>query len=100
MLLGSAYFAFRLPKVQTVVTQWVVKQLSHTFKTKISVGGVNISLLKSIVLENVLIEDQQQDTLLYVDKVNLKIDSLRLFKKRVHFGQISFIESEDKYFKE
>jgi hypothetical protein len=90
LLVGSAYYAFRLPKVQTLASQWVMKQLSHLYNTKITVGGVDISFFKSVVLEKVMIEDQQQDTLIYIDKAVLHIDSLKLLKKRIHFGLLNF----------
>ena len=65
-----------------------MKQLSDSYKTKVSIGGVNISLFNSIVLEKMLIEDLNQDTMVYVDEVKLHIDSLNLLEKKVHFGDI------------
>jgi len=47
-----------------------------------------------VVLENVMIEDQQEDTLLYIDEAKLKIDSLNLFEKRIHFGKLDFQNSK------
>jgi len=93
-LYGAAYLTFRSPKVQTFVAQWVMVQLSHTYKARISVGGVDISLFKSIVLEKVMIEDQKQDTMLYVGSVQLQIDSLALLERRVHFGDLKFEDSK------
>ncbi|NEW83549.1 MAG: hypothetical protein GZ094_14445 [Mariniphaga sp.] len=69
-------------------------QLSHTYKARISVGGVDISLFKSIVLEKVMIEDQNQDTMFYIGSVKLQIDSLALLERRVHFGDLNFEDSK------
>ena len=69
-------------------------QLSHTYKANISVGGVDISLFKSIVLEKVLIEDRNQDTMFYIGSVKLQIDSLALLERRVHFGDLNFEDSK------
>ncbi|HEY3388059.1 MAG TPA: hypothetical protein VGK38_00695, partial [Prolixibacteraceae bacterium] len=69
-------------------------QLSDTYKARISVGGVDISLFKSIVLEKVMIEDRNQDTMLYVGSVKLQIDSLSLLERRVHFGDLNFEDSK------
>ena len=91
---GGAYLIFRSPKVQTIVAQWVMTQLSHTYKARISVGGVNISLFKSIILEKVIIEDQNQDTMFYIGSVKLQIDSLTLFERKVHFGDLNFEDSK------
>ena len=93
-LFGAAYLTFRSPKVQTFVTQWIMVQLSHTYKANITVGGVDISLFKSIVLEKVLIEDRNQDTMFYIGSVRLQIDSLALLERRVHFGDLNFEDSK------
>ncbi len=94
LISGGAYLIFRSPKVQTIVVQWVAKQLSHSLDAKISVGGVNISLFKSIVLEKVMIEDQNEDTLFFISNVKLQIDSLKLFERKVHFGDLNFEDSK------
>ena len=90
---SGAYLLFRSEKVQTVVAQWFTTQLSDTYKARITVGGVNISLFKSIVLEKVMIEDQKQDTMFYIGSVKLQIDSLALMERRVHFGDLNFEDS-------
>ena len=77
-----------------MAAQWFAAQLSNTFKARITVGGVNISLFKSIVLEKVLIEDQTQDTLCYVGNLKLQIDSLNLFERKVHFGDLNLEDSK------
>lgn len=87
-LFSVGYLLFRTPRAQTYLTQWAMAQLSATFKTKISVGGVNISLFRSIVLEKVLVEDQHHDTLIYIGSVKLQIDSLKFSERKVHFGQL------------
>jgi len=93
-LYGGAYLIFRSPKVQTVVAQWVMRQLSGTTKARITIGGVDISLFKSLILERVMIEDQNRDTLFYIGSVRLKIDSLALLERRVHFGDLRFEDSQ------
>jgi hypothetical protein len=76
------------------MAQWVTAQLSNTYKAKISVGGIDISLFKSIVLEKVLIEDQNKDTMFYIGSVKLQIDSLTLLERKVHFGDLNFEDSQ------
>ena len=93
-LFGGIYLIFRSPRVQTIVVQWVMAQLSDTYKAKISVGGVDISLFKSIVLEKVMIEDRNQDTMFYIGSVRLQIDSLKLLERKVHFGDLHFENSK------
>ena len=92
-MFGGVYSLFRSTRIQTIVAQWFTDQLSITFKARISVGGVNISLFKSIVLEKVIIEDQEKNTLFSIGNVKLRIDSLKLFEKKVHFGDLYFENS-------
>ena len=68
--------------------------MSATYKARISVGGVNISLFKSIVLEKVIIEDRNQDTLCYIGDLKLQIDSLNFLSKKVHLGDLNFEDSK------
>ena len=99
-LVSGAYLLFRSTKVQTAVAQWFAAQLSETYNARISVGGVNISLFKSIVLEKVLIEDQDQDTLCYVGNLKIQIDSLDFLSRKVHLGDIEFGDSKIKILKD
>jgi len=92
-MFGGVYSLFRSTRIQTIVAQWFTDQLSITFKARISVGGVNISLFKSIVLEKVIIEDQEKNTLFSIGNVKLRIDSLKLLEKKVHFGDLYFENS-------
>ncbi len=41
-----------------------------------------------------MIEDQNQDTLLYVGNLKLQIDSLNLLSKKVHLGDLNFEDSK------
>jgi len=41
-----------------------------------------------------MIEDQNQDTLFYIGSVKLQIDSLALFERRIHFGDLNFEDSK------
>lgn len=84
----GAYLLFRSPVIQTRAIQWITEQLSNKLKAKITIGGVNISLFKSVVLEDLLIEDQQHDTLFFVKEIDLKIDSLNFSKRDVHFDAL------------
>ena len=54
---------------------------------------MNISLFKRIVLEKVVIEDQDQNPLFSIGNVKLSIDSLKLFERKVHFGDLYFENS-------
>lgn len=75
LLLISSYFLLRSPKVQTYLTQHIASYLSKKLHAKITVGGVNIEFIKKVVLEDIYIEDQHQDTLLYARELKADIHS-------------------------
>jgi hypothetical protein len=85
-----AYLVFRSPKVQKKAANWVTARLSESLDTKIDVGGVDISLFDKIVLEDVLVEDLSNDTLIYADNVKAQIIDLSIRKRRVHFKNVYF----------
>jgi len=70
------------------MTQWVMKQLSKNYNTKITVEGIDINFFKGLVLKKLTIEDQQRDTLFSIEKVTLKLDSLNLSKKKIYIGKL------------
>jgi hypothetical protein len=82
------YVTFRSNTVQTVAIRWFMDQVGKTYNTKIKVGGIDISFFDQVTIEKLLIEDQSQDTLFYVDQLKLQIDSLRLLTKKIHLNTI------------
>ncbi len=70
------YFLFRLPAVQTWVAQKLTNYLSKELNANIRVKGVDIDLFKTIVLEDLIIFDLRDDTLLSVSKLKVDIGKL------------------------
>lgn len=87
-MLGGAYWALQNSKVQTYLTQRLAAQLSEKIGASISIGKVDIALFRRVVLKDVLVEDQSADTLLFVQSVSAKIDSLKFRKQKVAIGQM------------
>ncbi|HOK35881.1 MAG TPA: hypothetical protein PLR72_01305, partial [Paludibacteraceae bacterium] len=77
-------------KVQNSITQTLVKELSQKLNTKVSVGEVHIKLLNRLVINDFYIEDQQKDTLLYVNKVNAHFNLWNLFNKKIIIHSAEF----------
>lgn len=95
-LLGGAYWALHSSNVQTFLTQTIASRLSDRVDARISVGRVDISLFKNIILEDVLVEDQHQDTLIFSPNVSAKIDSIQFRKKKIVLNQLTFSDSRIK----
>lgn len=79
LLLAVLLFSLQFKPVQTFVAKKAASYLSKELNTTISLSGIYIKPFKSLVLENLLVLDQQKDTLLntpefIVDLNRLSID--------------------------
>lgn len=83
------YILLRSSTVQTYITEKITSQLSRQLQTTISIEGVDIDFFKKFVLEKIYIEDQQQDTLLYADRLVADIGLFALFDKRITLDLIA-----------
>jgi hypothetical protein len=79
--------------VQTYLTQRIASHFSEKIGANIQIGKVDIAFFRKIILKDVLIEDQQADTLLYVQSITARIDTLKIRKKKLAFKNIEFIDS-------
>jgi hypothetical protein len=67
--------------VQNYLAKNLTDYLSEKYHTSISVKGVSIAFFNKVVLEDVLIKDQKQDSLIFVGELEASIDSFS-FKHR------------------
>jgi len=75
--------------VQTYLTQKLAETLSEKYHTSITVKGVSIVFFDKILLEEVLVKDQKQDSLLFVKELVAKIDSFSLKKRFVVIDKLN-----------
>ncbi|MDP3644476.1 MAG: translocation/assembly module TamB domain-containing protein [Bacteroidota bacterium] len=74
--------------MQTSLTQKVAGYLSQKFHTTITVKGVSISFFNKLVLEEVLVMDQKNDSLLFVKELVASIDSFSMKKHYVAIDKL------------
>lgn len=63
-----------LPSVQTFLGKEVAKALADKFGTKVEVGKVNLGFFNRIIIDDVMMYDQQGDSLIYASRLSAKID--------------------------
>src|SRR5690554_215589 len=88
-VVAGAVLTLQNSKVQTYLTGKLAAHFAEKLNTKITIGRVDVAFFKRIILEDVLIEDQQADTLLYVQSASAKIDTLNLRKRKLSFHNIA-----------
>lgn len=63
-----------LPSVQTFLGKEVAEALADKFGTKVEVGKVNLGFFNRIIIDDVMMYDQQGDSLIYASRLSVKID--------------------------
>jgi hypothetical protein len=86
-------FAIQNSRIQTFIIRKITKQLAHQLDTEISIGKVNIAFFNKVILNDVLIEGQNRDTLFYAEQMSAKIDSLNLKNNQIAIQEFKFENS-------
>ncbi len=73
-LIISLYALLHLSSVQTWLTKKVSDKLSKELNTKISIDRVDFRFFNKLSLENLLLEDQSKDSLLFLGKANIELN--------------------------
>ncbi|MFO8002430.1 MAG: translocation/assembly module TamB domain-containing protein [Marinilabilia sp.] len=76
------------PGVQSRIVAGVTERLSRELNTEVSVGRVHAMPLRGIRIDDLLIRDHQQDTLLFAPRVRSGVDFFSPFKKHIYLGEI------------
>ena len=73
LLLGLiGYFAIQQPGFQTWLTQRVAGYLSKELGTKVTLGRIEVDLWARLLIKDLYIEDQHQDTLAFIPELRLR----------------------------
>lgn len=77
LVLLILYASLHSSYVQTYLVRLFTNKIEQTTGVKIQIGGVDFRPMKSLVLNDVLLKDYRNDTLLYCENFHVKIDSFR-----------------------
>ncbi|MDD3967940.1 MAG: translocation/assembly module TamB domain-containing protein [Proteiniphilum sp.] len=77
------YIALSIPALQKRAADIAIGKLKPVIGTEASLEGIRIKLFNTVELKGLYLEDRQQDTLLYVKRVAVRIHALELLKKRI-----------------
>jgi len=84
-----AWVLLQRPAVQQWAVNTVTADLSQRWGAKIAIDQVNIRFFKTLTLEGIYLEDQNQDTLLYAEKLAATISLFSFFDQQLHVQEIS-----------
>src|ERR1043165_9758827 len=78
LLLVLVIILIQTPFVQNFARKKIQGYLQNKLHTRVEIGKIYIGLPRNIVLDNIYLEDQQKDTLLYGGQVKVDITLLKL----------------------
>lgn len=88
LTLGIIGLSVRSSKVQTAVIALVTDQLQTALDADVHIDKVDIRLLSHLIISGVYLSDQQRDTLLYIDKLDIKFNPLAIDDGRLDFPSV------------
>ncbi len=84
--------ALQFPKTQDFLTGKLENYLQAELQTNVSIGGIYINFPNAVEINEVYLEDQQMDTLLYSGSLKINIGLFGLINKKVNVSRISLTD--------
>lgn len=88
LLLTIAIFSLQFPAVQNFVKNKLVNYLENKIHTKVQLDRVYVDFPNSLVIENLFLQGQDVDTLLYVRQFDVGLDIWQLTKSKADIQSI------------
>ncbi len=91
LFIGIAYTALRSHTFQNKAIQLVVAKVAKDMDTKITLGKIEVGWWKKITFHNVLIYDQQGDTLIFAEQITAKYKSINTVSHTFNFSYLELV---------
>ena len=88
LLLIGLVFSLKIPAVQNYVKENLVDYLEEKIQTKVSLEKVYVDFPTSLVMQDLYLQGQDVDTLLYVKKFDVGLDIWQLLKNKADIKSI------------
>ncbi|MFN2314210.1 MAG: hypothetical protein ABR531_07110, partial [Bacteroidales bacterium] len=82
------FLLLQAPRIQTFAVKQVTQAISKKTGAKITMGSINYTMFRKIVFEDVLFEDLRGDTLLAVERIDLRIRRIKPSEQIFRFGRV------------
>jgi hypothetical protein len=93
-LLLSLFLILQISEVQTFIIQKLSDRISKEFKSTIQVGKVEYEFFNRLILSDLLIKDQNNDTMIYAQRAITGIRKFNPGSNTIKFGKIYLIKPE------
>jgi hypothetical protein len=85
------YLLLQTSEVQTFMVKRVTNHFSGKLKSTISIGSIEYKFFNKLSINDVIIKDQNNDTLLYSKEIIVGIKNMNFKTKSFRFGKVSLI---------
>ncbi|MDY0098342.1 MAG: translocation/assembly module TamB domain-containing protein [Bacteroidales bacterium] len=86
------YSIIRIPEVQTFIVKRITSHLSNEIQTTVSVGKIKYSFFNVLNINDLIIKDQNNDTLVYSAHLTTGIRKLDFRNKIIRLGKVELTE--------
>ena len=86
------YLLLQTAKVQTFLIKRITNHFSSEIKSTISFGSIEYKFFNSLSINDVIIKDQNNDTLIYSNQITVGIRSIDIRNKSFRLGKVSIIK--------
>ncbi len=84
----AVFFLIRIPEVQTYMVSRIAGHISRETGATIRTGRIEYSFFNRIVVHDVLVEDQNRDTMIYAERLAAGIRKLDIRNKVFRIGNV------------
>ena len=88
LLVIALLIVIQTPPAQNFIVKKATAYLEKKLKTKVEIGRLYIGFPKSVVVENIYIEDRKKDTLLYGGSLKVDISMMKLLHNEIEVNDI------------
>ncbi len=78
----------RSPAIQTAAAKKLIKNLSKEIGTNISIDRIRYGINRNLIIRNLYFEDEANDTLLYIRRLEILINDIDLNNKKISLENI------------
>ena len=92
MLPTVLYLLLQIPYVQTFLVKRITSHFSDQIKSTISVAKIEYKFFNNLSLNDILIKDQNNDTMLYAKEITVSIRGMNFRSKFFRIGKVTLIK--------
>jgi hypothetical protein len=91
LTLATLYGISQTRYFQRLAIKEITSAISRSIDADVSIGRVKMSLFSRVTLDEFYLSDQHKDTLLYTQKLVVRVDSISFIRKNIHFKTIVLV---------